>query len=661
MNKNSFTLTLTAVLILLLVFSSNSKALEIEARTNKNIYFPNEVVTINTAINIGDELVPIEKINITIFGNGEQSSCEFDISNPVCQDSRFISVELSQLDQSYGYMHDNGNNWGYGYGFTSGIMTVKIRWLYDWPEGVYTLNVSAITKQDLFGRNPAYSTTLTFKGGQRFGNIAFICRTDQCNYGLEQSIIKFLTENGWVVNAKGYWSWTEQELLNYKLIACADELMSCRIDGSHPAFSAHKKGIPFLEIADHPYAQAAFRFGYTRSFIGTTTSDEFNAVHDEITHGFSNEKILIGSRFNAIPDHQLTSSVKILSTNGNANLFIAQPNRYAYIGWFNDKTFSELTDAGSIIANRVIHWLACGTTSCTPDKVDSQPPQVLSVYPKGSINTRRPVMVVTTDEKSYCRFSINQDKPFNEMEYAFSDNEPLHKYQINYEMANGTYYVYVKCRDMYGNEMSTYAYTFSINLPIYKDIAFICRDDSCNYGIENSMIKWIESRGWTVQSKGYWSWNEQELLNYKLIVCADELKACRIDGSHPAFSAHKKGIPFLEIADQPYAQASFRFGYTRSFVGMTRSESMYVTTADQITSGYSGSVNVITNAKFNVIPDYQLSSAVKDLADSGQHSSSTLFVSENYAYVGWFGASSAEKLTGDGNIILNRLLNWLVT
>ncbi|MBU5690262.1 MAG: hypothetical protein QXM68_04285 [Candidatus Aenigmatarchaeota archaeon] len=360
MNKNSFTIILTVVLMLLILFSSNTKALDIEARTNRNLYFPNQVIELYTTINIDDKLVPIEKINITIFNDDNYSSCEFELNNPTCEDDRFLLIEVFYPQKSYGYLYDSNNNWGYGYGYTSGIIEVKIKWLYNWPEGIYNVNVSAITGQDLLGRRPIYSTTLTFKGGQRFGNVAFICRTDSCDYGLEKSAINFLTENGWVVNAKGYWSWTEQELLNYKLIACADELKACKIDGSHPAFSAHKKGIPFLEIADQPYAQAAYRFGYARSYVGMTRSESMHiTAADQITSGYSGSvNVITNAKFNVIPDYQLTSVVKDLADAGqhsSSTLFVA--DKYAYVGWFGASSTERLTADGNIILNRLLNWL----------------------------------------------------------------------------------------------------------------------------------------------------------------------------------------------------------------------------------------------------------------------------------------------------------------
>jgi hypothetical protein len=652
MRKNTFSLILTLFIAFLLVYSGQTNAFNILVFTDRNYYFVDSPVEINAEIETGQqELLPIDEASIIIKNiddDAYQTKCV--LSNleeglhEECsqQDSRFISVNIERDDFGYGY--------GYGYGF-NGKIKVKLKWVYsNWPAGNYTAILS------LKSGGQEIKTNATFKGREKFGTLAFICRTDECNYGIEQSMIKFFTENGWDVVGKGYWSWSS-DIANYKLIVCSDELRACKIDPSHPAYAAHKAGVPFLEIADQPYAQAAYRFGYAKSYIGTTRQEDlFITQQHEITQGFyGSVDILLGSRMNVIPDYQLSSSTIDLADSGNhssSTLFMA--NNYAYIGWFNDKDAQSLTDDGATIFNRVLSWLTFSSV-----EEDTNPPVVLSYSPSNAINTRKPLITLNTNENAVCRFSFSQ-KTYDQMEFEFLKNEPMHEYQFNVELPNGVYTVYARCKDLSGNEMPLVSWQFSINLPEYKDIAFICRTDECNYGIEQQMIKWLESKGWTVESKGYWSWSS-DIANYKLIVCSDELRACKIDPSHPAYAAHKAGVPFLEIADQPYAQAAYRFGYVKNYIGFVRSESLHVTRNHYITQNISGSTNILPNPKLNVIQDYWLSSRVIDLADSGNHSSSTLFVTDDYAYVGWFGANTPQQLTPRGSLILSRIVHWLVS
>jgi len=66
-------------------------------------------------------------------------------------------------------------------------------------------------------------------------------------------------------------------------------------------------------------------------------------------------------------------------------------------------------------------------------------------------------------------------------------------------------------------------------------------------------------------------------------------------------------------------------------------------------------------------PDYKLDPSVIDIADAGgDNGRSTLFRIDmdgdqgRYAYMGWFYGSGPEDLTSEGEMILNRALNWAV-
>ncbi|MFH8092789.1 MAG: hypothetical protein QXM38_02505 [Candidatus Aenigmatarchaeota archaeon] len=358
MNEKFLPILSTSILILLIIFSESTTAFNIQIFTDKKTYFKGSLVKLNVKIENIDEWNLIENISIEIRGleehNNITSLCilssldEGFHSECSQQDKRFVSVELKRenLDYGYGYGY-------YGYDITKHV-ELEILWSFeDLQFGNYEARVI------LFSENKGYYANTTFKIREKLGKVAFICRTDECNHGIEKSMISFLAENGWTVDAKGYWSWGS-EIRNYKLIACSDELRACKIDGSHPAFSAHKSGIPFLEIADQPYVNAGWRFGYTKGYVGLTNNEElYITKNHQITSGFSGSvDVLIGSKFNVIPDDLLSSSVTDLADSGNhqsSTLFVA--NNYAYVGWFASSTPKDLNDAGNLLFNKLVNWL----------------------------------------------------------------------------------------------------------------------------------------------------------------------------------------------------------------------------------------------------------------------------------------------------------------
>jgi hypothetical protein len=353
MRKNAFSLILTLFIAFLLVYSGQTNAFNILVFTDRNYYFFDSPVEINAEIETGQqELLPIDEASIiikSIDDDAYQTKCV--LSNleeglhEECsqQDSRFISVNIERDDFGYGY----------GYGF-NGKIKVKLKWVYsNWPAGNYTAILS------LKSGGQEIKANATFKGREKFGTLAFICRTDECNYGIEQSMIKFFTENGWDVVGKGYWSWSS-DIANYKLIVCADELRACKIEPSHPAYAAHKAGVPFLEIADQPYAQAAYRFGYVKNYIGFVRSQSLHVTRDHyITQNISGSvNILPNPKFNVIQDYSLSSRVIDIADSGNhssSTLFVT--NDYAYVGWFGANTPQQLTPTGSLILSRIVNWL----------------------------------------------------------------------------------------------------------------------------------------------------------------------------------------------------------------------------------------------------------------------------------------------------------------
>lgn len=211
------------------------------------------------------------------------------------------------------------------------------------------------------------------------------------------------------------------------------------------------------------------------------------------------------------------------------------------------------------------------------------------------------------------------------------------------------------------------------NLPPGKEgnIAFVCRDDNCKYGNERSVMFLLKLKGWNVTGKGYKSWSEDDLNKYDIIACSDQLKACKIDFNSPVYNQHiDKGKPFLEITDKNSAKAANSFGYVNRYGGTYEKVSPFVVHEDNITQGFSGTVNAIKAGKNSVtginskyfLPEVK---SILDIAKNSPTTITTLFKVNSsqthgrYAFIGWFSRSSVADLTTDGEKILNNTLKWL--
>ena len=199
-------------------------------------------------------------------------------------------------------------------------------------------------------------------------------------------------------------------------------------------------------------------------------------------------------------------------------------------------------------------------------------------------------------------------------------------------------------------------------------IAYLCSNANCNDGLESSLISWLDYNDWMVVGKAYNSWDSRELDEYDVILCSDEMRACKVDSKYASNDFHKNHKkPFVEIADTREAQGAWRFGYVKNPYGLIATgDSLYVTkTDDSIFLGIDQNPQIFSsNKKMTVVPDYNLNSAI-DLADAESNNKrSTLFKLDEegnrgrYAYIGWFYQSLSSDLTEEGIKILNRTLLW---
>lgn len=106
----------------------------------------------------------------------------------------------------------------------------------------------------------------------------------------------------------------------------------------------------------------------------------------------------------------------------------------------------------------------------TPSTQDKTPPFISGESPTGTItDTNKPEIIVETNEKAYCKYSISKDSgeswTYSNLTYSLSpdSNKTLHTRVHSSALANGTWYVYVLCKDENDNVMSSvYDWNFVI-------------------------------------------------------------------------------------------------------------------------------------------------------------------------------------------------------
>jgi len=212
------------------------------------------------------------------------------------------------------------------------------------------------------------------------------------------------------------------------------------------------------------------------------------------------------------------------------------------------------------------------------------------------------------------------------------------------------------------------------------NVAYLCLNDDCNFGIEASAIDFLETSGWIVTGKAYNKWTAAELQNYNLIVCSEQSKACSLTSAlNQAHVLNTK--PLVELSSTPSALAGKSLNYLKTKVAGTSkyTTDIFVTTPDSITAGYSGSTTILTSTqKIPVIRDNYLKTGTIDLATTSDRIDySNLFkvdgTPSHGRYVGilWFNSRTVSDhlrgydldtpypgLTLAGKTILKRAISW---
>jgi hypothetical protein len=201
-------------------------------------------------------------------------------------------------------------------------------------------------------------------------------------------------------------------------------------------------------------------------------------------------------------------------------------------------------------------------------------------------------------------------------------------------------------------------------------IAYLCSNNDCKDGLESSLISWLDLNNWMVVGRAFNSWDKRELDEFDIVLCSDEMRACKVDSKYASYDYHmnhKK--PFVEIADTREAQGAWRFGYVKNpYESLAAGDSLYVTkTDDPIFLDMDQILKIFPfNKKITIVPDYNLNSVI-DLADvENNNKKSTMFKLDEsgnrgrYVYLGWLYQSFPTDLTTDGVYILNRTLLWVM-
>jgi hypothetical protein len=245
-------------------------------------------------------------------------------------------------------------------------------------------------------------------------------------------------------------------------------------------------------------------------------------------------------------------------------------------------------------------------------------------------------------------------------------------------LTQGPHTVTFKVYDNAGNtgEFSTYFDVLADTKSYGGKIAYLCHNDDCDYGVEQSAINFLEANGWIVTGKAYNKWTTAELETFDLIVCSEQTKACKPTADLTA--AHKAGkVALVELSSTPSVKAGDAFNYVKSSAaGASRlTTDILITTPDSITAGYFGLTQILNSAqKIPATSDRNLGTGVVDLSSRFDNPDySNLFkidgTSSHGRYVGilWFNVRTVSdhlrgydlgSLTPTGQLLLKRAFSW---
>lgn len=507
----------------------------------------------------------------------------------------------------------------------------------------------------------------------KLGKIAYLCKDDTCNDGIEPQLIGWLKSNDWLVSAKGYKSWNNFEFSDYDLMMCSDEMMVCRVDPKSNIFNMHKnKSMPFVEIADYRYAQAAFSFGYIKnpyeylnsgkSLYVTKTDDSIFAIFEPLVQIFSSPQ-----KITVIPDYYLKSAIDLADVekdNERSALFKVDETeiqgRYAYLGWFQKAPISNLTEDGEKLLNRAIIWAACGDSCLIGSNGNKPPAAILKITPNPTGYENQTIIFDASESYDPEGQPLNYYWNFGDGNNSgwIPDNNTTHVYK-----KQGVYNVTLIVSD---GELSSKPVIKQLTIlsKIKDKVAFICKDVACSLPSEIQMIDLLEDNGYYVGKGNENTWTKEELKDYDFMICTS-FSGCNIHSWSSVYYEYmndRKG--FLEVPDYTYTRAAYVFGHTNLYIAYNVMKTDIILVGeDSITNGLTGKV-YNNDKEMNGI--FTSNVKVKTIAKLDYKKElSTMFKFDpvdnrgRYAYVGWVYKNSISDLTPNGKEMLLRSVKWV--
>jgi hypothetical protein len=508
------------------------------------------------------------------------------------------------------------------------------------------------------------------------GKIAYLCQDNTCNDGIEPRLISWLKTKGWKVDGKAYNVWTNEELENYDLMLCSDELRACKFSKGFVIYNEHKlHNKSLLEIPDYREAQAAYSLNYIKNPYGSIRESDglyITENDDPIMRIFPTETAIFTAttKMTIIADYYLNPSVIDLADVGyngiKSTLFKVKSDgshgRYAYVGWFYRLSPYNLTDEGKELLDRMVLWVVCGD-ECFFNPNENQPPVAVAKITPNPVGYEG--MLIKFDA------SESYDPEGRELKYYWDFGDGENSGWITDKATNhsydsqGEYIVTLIVND--GELDSTPELKRLTILPTIKNkVAFICGGNSCSDETERELISFLNNNGFFVEGKAQSSWTKEDLNDFDMMMCSDAASGCGIRSWTAVYDKHMNGMMgFLEIPDYSYVRAGYKFGYTNTLTGYSnKGSSIKIIKEDAITSGLSG--NIYNNEKImGGIFNSSLKSFAVNLAKLNNRDVSVMFKVDakdnhgRYAYVGWFYRSSTSDLTVDGKEMLLRTIRWV--
>jgi len=510
------------------------------------------------------------------------------------------------------------------------------------------------------------------------GKIAYVCRTDDCDDGIEQDLTFWLQSTGWFVRGKSSDSWTNSELNKFDMILCSDQTVACKQSSGLIHYKHTEQRMPFIEVSDYRYANQAFKFDYLSNYNGfLVTTDEVENEDDIITEVFDSPMQVFSQpgKITGISDSNFEPIVEnvaniIISSRSKSTIFKVSEGtfngRYSYVGLFYRLTPQDLTQDGFHLFNRTLIWTAYGDEALSDPNRNDPPVAISSITPYPMGYEQQVIQFDGSQSYDPEGLSLTYYWDFGDDTNSgwITQSTTTHVYQTQ-----GDYQITLTVND---GELDSEpdAKTLTI-LPIIKNkVAFVCSSDACDKNSEINLMDWFTSKGFYVEGKSQYSWENNDLMNYDFMVCTDSGKGCSVKSWSAVYDRHvNQRMGFLEVPDYERLRAANSFKYVSWWVGFkSDGNNVKQVTEDIITSVFPQEIQVLNSQEWmGNLMTTRIKPFAKNLLNIPDKDSSVSFKVEpgeesaggRYAYVGWLYKSDPSSMTQDGNSLLLRTARWV--